>query len=162
MRRRQLAWWGGAVVLSALAACGPAGARPLTGSGMDMFEPVAMRIHPLTRAIPNNPKENVEIHLELKDQFGDVAKGVGKVSLELYSYALMGLNHHGKKLATWSGDLSTPEFNKQYWDPITRTYVFHFQADPARLKVGSKWVVAATMELPNNLKLTDDFTMEVK
>ena len=145
-----------------LTGCGPLGERTLTGSGMDMFAPVAMRIHPLTRVVADDAKENVEIHIELKDQFGDVGKGVGTISLDLYAYALLGLGNRGERLASWSGDISTPPLNKQYWDPITRTYVFRFRADPVMLRARSKWVLSAAMTFPNHTELKDEFTLETK
>jgi len=67
-----------AAALLALAGCPPQD-RPLTGSGMDMFAPVKMRIHPLTRAVASPAQ--IEARIEFTDQMGDVTKGVGTLQL---------------------------------------------------------------------------------
>jgi hypothetical protein len=162
-----------------VAAIGPAGCfdltgrpRELTGSGMDMFAPVSMRIHPLTRLLPvggarpaataASRAEQIEIHVEFKDQFGDVGKAVGVLELEVEDTQLnfLGGDH---RVAAWQEDIRTPRENAKYWDAITRSYVFtHDPANPAALRPGSKFNVQVTMTFPNGTKLHDKATVTVR
>jgi len=94
-----------AAPLVLLAGCPPQD-RPLTGSGMDMFTPVKMRIHPLTRVVAN-PAE-VEARVEFTDQMGDVTKGVGTLQFVLYRNDFV----RGERVGAWHYDLATPQGNK--------------------------------------------------
>lgn len=156
----------------------------LTGTGMDMFGPVAMRLHPLSRIVlapplfaattapatapaaapralpPGSPL--VEARMELTDQFGDTGKGVGDLTLELYAYSVLGLDRRGDRIDRWSFDLSTPERNIRAWDAITRTYVFKLPVPREAFKDAKHMVLVARLALPNGGMLTDQRVLEVK
>ena len=150
-------------VMLVLPGCFQPKARELTGSGMDMFGPTTMRIHPLTRIVLPEPKSELEVRIELSDQMGDVGKGVGTLYFELFDYEIAALGHKGPRVTLWNSDISTPALNKQYWDPITRTYLFHLGSPkPGLFKSGRKFVLDATMVFPNNTRLQDDLTLSVK
>jgi hypothetical protein len=146
--------------LLALAAFGCQGLhqRPLNGSGMDLFAPVALRLHPLTRILP----DQLEARVELMDQMDDVTKGVGLVRLELYRYELTSLNHRGPLIGRWQTDLATLEVNGKYWDAITRTYVFRYPLDARQTRDAGRFVLVATMQFPNNSELTNQLTLSLK
>lgn len=146
--------------LIALAAAGCQGMhqRPLNGSGMDMFAPVALRLHPLTRILP----DQLEARIELMDQMDDVTKGVGLIKLELYRYELASLNHRGQLIGRWQTDLATLETNEKYWDAITRTYVFRYPLDAQQTRDAGRFVLVATMQFPNNSELTNQITLSLK
>ena len=167
-------------------------ARELTGSGMDMFAPQEMRIHPLSQVLAGETPagtpavakitgaessatgpaatmererpEQVEVHVEFKDQFGDVGKAVGimKVLVQTPGFGLL----RGDTVAQWSVDLQTPQANGQYWDSITRTYVFRYRVpDAATLaifKSGARFVIRATMEFTNHTTLQDELPVTIK
>lgn len=149
-------------LLVGLAGCPGPQPRQLSGSGMDMFAPTAMRVHPLTRTVPAQPAGNLEVHIELTDQFGDVGKGVGNFSFELFDYALTAVGHRGTRLAAWTADITAPVLNRQHWDPITRTYLFKSALDPALLTSERKFVLRVVLNFPNNTSLSDEYILTVR
>ena len=158
----------------ALAACDWAGAPHYTGTGMEMFGPVAMRLHPLSRVVPPpstapatapaSPQGTVvEARLELTDQFGDIGKGVGDVILEVDQYDVLSFDHRGHRIGQWTFDLTTADKNRLQWDSITRTYLFKLPTSAGAIGADAKHVVlAATFVLPNSSKLTDQMTLNLK
>ncbi|HVT83003.1 MAG TPA: hypothetical protein VHM90_20365 [Phycisphaerae bacterium] len=119
-----------------LAACEPPTPR-LTGSGMDMFAPVTIRLHGLTRfMVPPAPTTAnsarpsatiLEAHFEFADQFTDPTKAPGSLTLQLFDQP--GIIHKGALLQSWDLSLKTPEEQKEHWDRTTRTYVFKLPLD---------------------------------
>lgn len=155
--------------------------RELTGSGMDLFAPVAMRIHPLTQVLAGESgkiastsapavttarerPDQIEIHVEFKDQFGDVGKAVGIMNLRVKTPSFGLLDGH--TVAEWSVDINSPRVNGQYWDTITRTYVFRYRATEAEtmaaFQPGARFVIHATMEFANHSKLQDELAVAIK
>jgi hypothetical protein len=151
-----------ALLLSTLAGChfGKPSGTKLAGTGMDMFTPVKMRLHPLSRIITTPPV--AEARLEFTDQFNDIGKGVGTAIFDLYAYDTLSFNHKGKSLGQWPGDLATPAENASHWDAITRTYLFKLPIAPGNLTGHSKFLLIATFTLPNGQELTDDITLPSK
>jgi hypothetical protein len=149
------------LLLSAVACQGPGkpGAKKLTGAGWDMFTPVKMRLHPLSRLITSPP--TVEARLEFTDQFGDIEKSVGMAHFELFAYDVIAFAHKGKRLGQWDESLVTPDDNRNHWDAITRTYLFKLSPDGA-LAGHDRVVLAATFTLPNGEKLSDEITLPPK
>ncbi|HUO07168.1 MAG TPA: hypothetical protein VM008_02465 [Phycisphaerae bacterium] len=128
---------------------------------MDMFTPVRMRLHPLSRAVTS--PFAVEARLEFTDQFGDAGKGVGEAQFVLFAYDPIALEHKGRRIGMWSVSLATPDDNRAHWDAITRTYVFKLTPDATA--VGSdhgKFVLSAEFRLPNGENLSDQITLAVK
>jgi hypothetical protein len=140
---------------------------PLAGSGMDMFTPVKMRLHPLSRLTPaaGAGEATLEARLELTDQFDDICKGAGAVYCELFLHNSLGPNQHGDRLQLWNFDLNKPETNKVHWDGITRTYLLKLPLNPgvaAAIKKQSRVILSATWTLPNGGRLSDDITLNLK
>jgi len=134
----------------------------LAGAGMDMFTPVKMRLHPLTRVTSADNASTVEARIELTDQFDDICKGAGTVYFELFTYETLVPNHHGERVGFWNFDLSKPEANKEHWDGITRTYLCKLPLPAAGLKKQSRLVLSATWALPNGARLTDEMPISLK
>jgi hypothetical protein len=160
-----------AALLSLVALVLFAGCQPpkpaLAGAGMDMFTPVKMRLHPLSRIVPptNGAEPVVEARIELMDQFDDICKGAGVVHCELFVYDTLRTDHHGERIGAWNFDLSKPAANKQHWDGITRTYLLKLsmpQGSSIALKKQTKFVLAATWTLANGARLTDDIDLSLK
>ncbi|HVX83680.1 MAG TPA: hypothetical protein VH253_02575 [Phycisphaerae bacterium] len=150
-----------AVLPLALAACqpgAPGAGRKFTGSGMDMFTPVNVRVHPLSRLVPaaGNEPAAVQARLEFTDQFHDVTKAAGTGTFELFATAPIG---RGPKLASWTVNLNDPAANHEHWDAVTRTYLFTLplpSPSPAAAGVATeRGTLAVTFTLPNGQKLTD-------
>ena len=160
MKRRFNSRIGMALLVAALpmVLCGcPPDGRPLTGSGMDMFAPTTMRIHPLTRVVVE--KAQIEARIEFTDQMGDITKGVGVLQFNLYKDDF----GRGQMVDTWRVELESPAANKQTWDAITRTYLCKLVLkDPGYLAPGKKYILSASMVFPNSTHLDDDFHITVK
>lgn len=125
----------------------------LVGTGMDMFGPVELRVHPLTRVTADSApdgKRMLEIRLELADQFGDVTKGVGKLTFTLARAGAL----TSAVVDRWENSLETPQENKDHWDAITRTYLFRREL-PAGLESESLQITA-TLTTPGGHALSDE------
>ncbi|MEI8198022.1 MAG: hypothetical protein WCI73_19180, partial [Phycisphaerae bacterium] len=108
--------------------------------------------------------DQIEIHVEFKDQFGDVGKAVGIMNLQVQTPGFGLLS--GRTVAQWSVDVQTPRVNGQYWDSITRTYVFRYRVTDAEamaaFKPGAHFVIHATMDFANHTQLQDELAVEIK
>jgi len=148
-----------------LAAC--ESTRPILTAGtggMDMFSPVKMRLHPFSRIVTSdnaNPP-TIEAHLEFTDQFGDVTKSPGSIYFEVFRYQTFTPNHHGDRVNLYTFQLSTPEANKEHWDPITRTYLFQLPLSADAFKPGARMVLSATLNADESKRLQDDLTLTLK
>jgi hypothetical protein len=148
----------GALLTLLLGACQPPKSPTLSGAGMDMFAPVKMRLHPLSRF----QNATIEARLEFTDQFNDVGKGVGTAAFELFSYNPILPSHEGTSLATWQMDFSTPAANRLHWDAITRTYLFILPLEGDNASHAGKYTLVAYFTLANGEKLTDSLTLSSK
>ncbi len=161
MRKIQTYRWAtGALTLALLAGltgCPPFHSKPaLSGSGMEMFAPVLMRVHPLSRVVSDGKTARLQARIELTDQMGDVGKGVGTGTLELYEYQRLLPGHRGHRIGQWTIDIGTPETNRAHWDAITRTYLFDIPLDAKVVTPNSRYMVVGTFILPSGTKLQDD------
>lgn len=167
------------LTLLLLAACQPPESTPhLYGAGMDMFTPVKMRIHPLSRIVFPSASATapatapagsaittpiLEARFELTDQFGDPGKGAGTIVLELLDTSSP---FAGKKpLQEWSLSLNTPQANREHWDRTTRTYLFKLPlpADFPKPSTGHDlFTLSATFTLPNNSTLSDTLDLQTR
>ena len=154
----------GAILLSAgLMGCPPVARQPaLSGSGMDMFAPVAMRVHPLSRVALEDKAARLQARLELTDQMGDVGKGIGTVALELFVYQPLLPGHRGKRIGAWALDLSTPAANRARWDAITRTYLFDVLLPAGSVQPKTRYLLVAALTQPNGAQLRDDLDVTSK
>ena len=131
-----------------------------TGTGMDMFAPTTMRIHPLTRFQGTGNLDRLLVHLEVTDQFADPTKGVGAVQLTLHAFDRLARGGRGAVLQQWSFDLTAADQQPRYWDPITRTYVFKFDLPDYPQLASRKAVISATFTAPGGKELTDSLPIE--
>jgi hypothetical protein len=149
----------------------------LAGSGMDMFAPVKIRLHKLSRIVfpttapatapsaPSAPYANfpiLEVHLELSDQFGDAGKGIGDLTLQLFDAAPPMAAGKGPLLGTWNLSLNSPEENRDHWDRTTRTYLFRLPLLQSLPRDHDHVTLAATVTLPNGSRLTDELALPLK
>ena len=151
------------VVLPLLAGCDGllGGNKPkppplaLAGTGMDMFAPRTVRLHPLTRITTEEGKSVIEAHVECVDQFGDTTKTVGILAFDLWSPTL--LSARGNLLEHWELSLDLPKENKDRWDSITRTYVIKH---PLPAGTGVPLELGVTLTLANGEKLAGEFSFK--
>jgi hypothetical protein len=159
-----------------LAACQPPVPK-LAGSGMDMFAPTAIRLHPLTRFVmpaapttapatapatqPARPQNAMlEARLEFSDQFSDPTKGAGTLVLQLFDQSP--LVHKGALLQSWTLPLTTPQEQADHWDRTTRTYVFKLPLEKPLPGGRDKLLLTAALTLPNTQVLTVEMAVPAK
>jgi hypothetical protein len=129
----------------------------LVGTGMDMFGPVELRVHPLTRVTTDNAADGkplVEIRLEFKDQMGDTTKGVGALAFTLRQAGAL----TSTVLDRWEERIDTPRENKAHWDAITRTYLFRRPLPPGA--DAGKLVLTATLTTPGGQTLANEMRLK--
>lgn len=86
------------------------------------FEPVALRVFPLTRVERDAAgAAQIVLHLELKDEWGDTVKGVGALTVQLLRPAGVA-SGGGRDEVRWDVSLWGAEENARYYDPSSRTY----------------------------------------
>lgn len=128
----------------ALGACGlepkplPERPRQPRGERPNMFAPVEVRIHPLTRMIHEKDEDGgnrIEAHIEMLDEAGDGVKGAGMLSIELYrgSGPVSGVGEQDQ-LDRWSINLADRQINAEAYDRVTRTYRVVLTGLPRYLK----------------------------
>jgi len=138
-----------------LAGCPSWEKRPaFSGSGMDMFTPVALRIHPLSRVATAGAAVRLQARLEFSDQMGDVGKGVGRIDLQLFEYQTLAPGHQGRPLGSWTIPLDAPAANHAHWDAITRTYLCDIPLADGLPQ--ARYVLRAGFTLPNGDRLKDE------
>ena len=71
----------------------------------------------------------LEARIELFDQMGDSIKAAGRIRFELFATAAPGPGMRGLRLYTWNVEMLTLEDQQQYFDPITRGYLFRLKLD---------------------------------
>ena len=91
--------------------------------------PVALRIYPATRFMPEESRTVLEARLELLDALEDSAKGVGTVRFELRRSGTARRSPITDRLYAWDVSIRTLEEQKRYYDPVTRTYLFRLSMD---------------------------------
>ncbi len=162
----------------ALAACQPPQSSPrLGGAGMDMFTPVKMRVHPLSRIVfpttasttpatspatsANPPGPGLEARVELTDQFGDPAKGAGSLMLQLFDESTPAFGR--RPIQTWSLSISSPAENRDHWDRTTRTYLFRLPLSAEFPRPGTghdRFLLNAVFTLTNGHSLSDQLELQ--
>lgn len=95
------------------------------------FAPVSLRIHPLTRTvIAKDAKPELIVHIELRDAWGDAAKGAGALLLRLFGPASGPAGGAAVPLQRWDIDLANLDTNAAMFDPATRTYRMQLTGAP--------------------------------
>ncbi len=92
-----------------------------------------MRIHPLTRVVPDDTSSRlvIEARIELRDQHNHTTKGYGEVRFDLFDSA-SGAGDRAR-IKEWNEDLRDLNRNRLYYDEVTRTYLFRLGIDSADL-----------------------------
>jgi hypothetical protein len=113
--------------LASLAACGlgakPSAAARSVGSGTHAaaFEPIELRIHPLTRLRNTDSGRSVDLYFELLDRFGHGVKSLGTLTVELRATGVGG-QREPFQVRTWTVEMVDPAASSAAFDRVTRTY----------------------------------------
>jgi hypothetical protein len=94
-----------------------------------MFDPVAMRIHPIFTQIKDwtgdGKPDGIEALIEFQDQFGDPTKASGRIVFELFDYRRNDPDPRGQRIVNpWIGQLATTDQQAAHWNRTSRTYSF--------------------------------------
>ena len=93
------------------------------------IRPVRMRIYPSSRFVQYKERSILEARVELFDEAGDSTKGVGTLRFELFASDRIGEVVDSKQLFAWDIDMMTLDANRQFYDPVTRAYLFRLGID---------------------------------
>lgn len=93
------------------------------------IRPARMRVYPTTRFVREASQGLLEARIELLDELDDPVKGVGEFHIELLSLNARG--ETGDRLYLWTVPMHTQAQNKEYWDAVSRTYLFRLKIDDA-------------------------------
>jgi hypothetical protein len=101
------------------------------------FQPVHMRVHPLTRVTRETSGDEVLLcHLELRDRYDQVVKCLGLVQVELFPADSQGKpkDETAEPERLWQVDLRDPKKNADAFDDVvTHTYALHLGSLPPAL-----------------------------
>jgi hypothetical protein len=100
--------------------------------------------------------DGVEVILSTKDTFGDGVKCVGAFLFELYERRMASGDPYGERIAFWTAEVASDESMMEYWDSLSRFYVFPLKLDQRRLAPG-EYILTAQLETPMGQKLSDDY-----
>lgn len=111
----------------------------------DTILPARVRIHPLTRLMPDPAaaaggatgatEYQLACHVELRDKFGHVVKGLGRLRVELYRPSTSASGGPENQDAVWNIDLRDPIENARVYDDlVTRTYTVYLTSLPEWLQ----------------------------
>jgi hypothetical protein len=89
--------------------------EPRENARARVFDPVALRVHPLTHVDATGSTCVLIVHVELRDAFGDSVKGLGDLIVEAEG-------PNGQRIAWDVPGMLDPEANTRRFDPPTRTY----------------------------------------
>lgn len=101
-------------------------------SAVGPFAPASLRVHPLThleRALDD--QVYLLVHIQLRDRWSDVCKGVGLMQFQLYQPTGLGGSGQEEQILRWEADLNDLERNAVFFDPATQTYRFSLRDLPA-------------------------------
>lgn len=118
-------------------------------AGPEMFDPASMRIHPVFTQVKDwtgdGQADGIEALVELNDQFGDPAKGSGKMLFELFAYRPQHPEPRGDRIVNpWIGSIATVEEQRSHWSGTTQTYNFQLAWD--QIRRDQTYVLTATFE----------------
>lgn len=127
-----------AVVATVLAVCGcqwkgGPGSQTQPASPTEIWkpEPLTMRVFPSSHFVKEGDQVALSARVELLDAMNDSIKWAGTFRFELYAATNAKNSTLGERLYAWNASVLSLEDQRQYYDPITRTYLFRLKLDDA-------------------------------
>lgn len=154
------------------------GAGAQQAFGLHPFDPVSMRVHPLTHvqaasdvsgttktdgAAAEGMGGRINCFVEFKDRWGDTCKALGTLQVQLYRPAPEAGQE--KQDAKWDADLTDLAKNADWFDPVTRAYRLQLQlpewlGDPSKNgKIKLRVVYTPSSADGEGRKLRDEFVV---
>jgi len=128
----------------------PAGGDKPAPPWATMFAPRSLVVGFFTRSknfddVPGD--DGLEVRLQPLDRFGDPTKAVGWHRIEVFEYRLRTGEKLGRRMGHWFVAVLDEASNRQYYDPVDRSYVFPLLWD-TEIEPGSAVIVQATYYPP--------------
>ena len=122
------------------------------------FAPESIRVHPLSRIKfgAGDSKPQVQGRVEFLDQDGFSTRGVGDLKIILAGSS--GSGSHAE--SSWECDLNNLETNSQYYDEVTRTYLYSLSLEKAG-DVPLEPSLHVFLVLPDGRVLSDEAVIHV-
>jgi len=110
----------------------PVGSTRVASSATLPFEPVELRIHPLTRIRESDGGlgQSIDLYFELLDRWGHGVKAPGTITVELRSVSAGG-QREPFQVRSWTVVLTDPATNSAAYDRVTHTYHIVLEDVPA-------------------------------
>lgn len=93
------------------------------------IKPVRIRVYPSTRFVQYENQMALEARVEFLDEMRDPMKAVGRMRFEVYAANRDGEIVDQKRLFSWDVELLTLEANQEFYDAVTRAYLFRLGVD---------------------------------
>ena len=136
--------------------------RP-TGDGGDYWHihPVRMRVFPSTRFVVYDQQVALEARIEFLDDVGDTIKAVGSFRFEVYAADRDGEVIDRDRLFAWNIPMLSTEQNREYYDAVTRAYLFRLGCDhlPAEIE---RVVLLVQFEPPTGPRLSTQAVIQLR
>ncbi len=100
-----------------------------TGTTAWQIGPVQMRLLPSTRFVQLDKQILLESRVEFQDELKDTIKAVGTFQFEVFAVNRQGQLIESQKVFSWKLDMLTREANQEFYDPVTRAYLFRLEVD---------------------------------
>lgn len=97
--------------------------------GVWQVRPVQLRIYPSTRFVQYENQLALEARVEFLDELGDPLKAVGTLLFEVYPANRDGEVIDQRRLFSWEVPMLTKQANQEYYDAVTRAYLFRLGID---------------------------------
>lgn len=122
------------------------------------FAPESIRVHPLSRIKfgPEDRKPQVQGRVEFLDRNGFSTRGIGTLKIILAGSSSSGSHAESR----WECDLNNLETNSQYYDEVTRTYLYSLSLDKAD-DVPLEPSLHVVLALPDGRVLSDEAVIHV-
>lgn len=93
------------------------------------IKPVKLRVYPSTRFVSYENQLALEARVEFLDEMRDAIKAVGRLRFEVYAANRDGEILDQKKLFSWDVPMLTIEANQEFYDAVTRAYLFRLAVE---------------------------------
>ncbi len=97
--------------------------------GQWQIKPVRIRVYPSTRFVQYDDQLALEARVEFLDEMRDPMKAVGRLRFEVYAANRDGEIVDQKRMFSWDVDMLTLEDNQEFYDAVTRAYLFRLGVD---------------------------------
>ncbi|MEX2212940.1 MAG: hypothetical protein WD768_02355 [Phycisphaeraceae bacterium] len=137
-------------------------ARPAAEEGDHwLVRPERMRVYPSTRFAVYEKQVALEARIEFLDGMADPTKAVGEFRFEVYAATRDGEALDRDRLFNWNIPMLSMEQNREYYDAVTRAYLFRLGCDhlPANI---DRVVLLVQFDPPTGPRLSTRAVIQLK